>query len=122
MLHEKLRMIRAKRQQVVPHIQNIGLCAKEPGLVELVVEPQRGRKEMEGHLLKLSKRFNAVHSIYKAKRRSSPISYQEMIDIAEDWVATATRLQEKELRKMRKLAIAQDARLNLSKAAPGQLD
>jgi len=95
---------------------------KELGLVEFVVEPQRGRKEMEGHLLKLAKRFNAVHSIYKAKRRSSPISYQEMIDIAEDWVATATRLQEKELRKMRKLAIAQDARLNLSKAAPGQLD
>jgi DSF synthase len=95
---------------------------KQLGLVETVAPLQRGREEMERHLLKLSKRFDAVHSIYKAKRRSSPISYQEMVDIAEDWVATAMRLPENGLRKMRKLGVAQDARLKLSKAAPGRVN
>lgn len=88
---------------------------KKLGLIERVTAPQMGREEMELYLSKLSKRFDAVHSIHKAKRRSSPISYQEMVDIAEDWVATAMRLPERALRKMRKLAVAQDARLDLSK-------
>jgi DSF synthase len=95
---------------------------KQLGLIEQVAAPQMGREEMGRYLLKLSKRFDAVHSIHKAKRRSSPISYQEMIDITEDWVATAMRLPEKSLRKMRKLAVAQDARLNLSKSAPERLN
>lgn len=83
------------------------------GLVEQVSAASTGRTEMHRHLSKLLKRFDAVLSIYKAKRRTSPISYQEMTDIVEDWVATAMSLSAMDLRKMKKLAIAQDARLNL---------
>src|SRR5262249_50193906 len=81
---------------------------KELGLIERIAAPAAGRSEMESHLLKLSKRFDAVLSIYKARRRSFPISYQEMTDIVEDWVSTAMRLSATDLRKMRKLAAAQD--------------
>jgi DSF synthase len=87
------------------------------GLVEHIGAPGSGRAEMERHLSKLSRRFDAVLSIYKAKRRSFPISYQEMIDIVEDWVATAMCLSAKDLRKMKKLAVAQNTRLSLSKVA-----
>jgi DSF synthase len=90
---------------------------KQLGLVEHVSAASAGRAEMQRHLSKLSKRFEAVLSIYKAKRRTSPLSYQEMTDIVEDWVATAMSLSAKDLRKMKKLAIAQDARLNLSRGA-----
>jgi DSF synthase len=90
------------------------------GLVEVIGAPSSGRAEMERHLSKLSRRFDAVLSIYKAKRRSFPVSYQEMIDIVEDWVSATMRLSAKDLRKMKKLAVAQDARLNLSKGATGQ--
>ena len=88
------------------------------GLVEHIGAPSSGREEVERHLSTLSKRFDAVLSIYKAKRRSFPISYQEMIDIVEDWVSTAMSLSPKDLRKMKKLAVAQNARLGLSKEAP----
>jgi DSF synthase len=87
------------------------------GLVEHTCAVGGGRAEMQRHLSKLSKRFDAILSIYKAKRRTSPINYQEMADIVEDWVATAMSLSAKDLRKMKKLAIAQDARLNLSQRA-----
>jgi DSF synthase len=90
---------------------------KQLGLAEHVTAPGEGRTEMERHLLRLSKRFDAVLSISNARRRTSPVSYREMTDIVEDWVATATRLPGKGLRKMTKLASAQDARLDLSREA-----
>ena len=89
----------------------------ELGLIELVAAPGQGRLEMERHLLKLSKRFDAVLSVYHAKRRTAPISYREMTDIVEDWVATGAGLSSRSLRKMRKLAIAQDARRDRSRSA-----
>lgn len=88
---------------------------KELSLVERVTAPGQGRAELERHLQKLSKRFDAVLSLSNARRRISPISYREMTDIVEDWVTTATRLSSKGLRKMSKLAGAQDARLDMSK-------
>ncbi len=90
---------------------------KHLGLVDRVAAPGEGRAETERHLLKLSKRFDAVLSISNARRRTSPISYREMTDIVEDWVTTSTRLSSKGLRKMTKLAVAQDARLDLSREA-----
>jgi DSF synthase len=89
----------------------------ELGLAELVAAPGHGRQEMERHLLKLSKRFDAVLSVFHAKRRTAPISYREMTDIVEDWVSTGAQLSSRSLRKMRKLAIAQDARRDRSKSA-----
>lgn len=88
------------------------------GLVEHIGAPSLGRAEAQRHIATLSKRFDAVLSIYKAKRRSFPISYQEMTDIVEDWVSTAMSLSAKDLRKMKKLAVAQNARLGLRKEAP----
>jgi DSF synthase len=93
---------------------------KEMGLIEHVSAASQGRMDMERHLAKLSKRFEAVLSIYNAKRRTSPISYREMTDIVEDWISTATRLQAKDLRKMSKLAIAQDGRLELGRRERSQ--
>jgi hypothetical protein len=68
-----------------------------------------GRAEMQRHLSKLSMRFDAVLSIYKAKRQTSPISCREITDLVEDRLATAMFLSDKGPRKIKKLAIAQDA-------------
>jgi DSF synthase len=89
----------------------------ELGLIELIAAPGQGRLEMQRHLLKLSKRFDAVLSVFHAKRRTAPITYRELTDIVEDWVATGARLSKASLRKMRKLAIAQDARRDRSLSA-----
>jgi DSF synthase len=85
------------------------------GLVECVAASSQGRAEMERHLSKLSKRFDAVLSLYNAKRRTSAISYREMADITSDWVNAASRLSGKNLQRMKKLAASQDAWLGLGK-------
>jgi DSF synthase len=90
---------------------------RQLGLAEQVTAAGQGRAETQRHLAKLSKRFDAVLSVLNAKRRTAPVSYREMTDIAEDWIATASRLSSHELRMMRKLAAAQDARLEASRTA-----
>jgi DSF synthase len=88
---------------------------KEMGLLDHVSATSLGRADVERHLAKLSKRFEAALSIYNARRRTFPISYREMMDIVEDWISTAARLSPHDLRKMKRLANAQDGRLEVSK-------
>ncbi len=80
-------------------------------LVDKVVPKGTGRHEMDRHLVKLSRRFNATLAMYNARRRSFPITFQEMADIAEEWVSVALRLSDTDLRRMQKLAAAQGNRL-----------
>jgi DSF synthase len=88
---------------------------KGTGLLDHVSAPSHGRADVERHLTKLSKRFEAALSIYNARRRTFPISYREMTDIVEDWVSTAAQLSPHDLKKMKRLANAQDSRLDVSK-------
>jgi DSF synthase len=80
-------------------------------LVDRVVPAGTGRYEMDRYLVKLSRRFNATLAMYNARRRSFPITFQEMADIAEEWVSVALRLSDTDLRRMQKLAAAQSNRL-----------
>ena len=80
-------------------------------LVDKVLPTGSGRFEMDRHLVKLSRRFNATLAMYNARRRSFPISFLEMADIAEEWVSVALRLSDTDLRRMQKLAAAQGNRL-----------
>jgi DSF synthase len=79
----------------------------EMGLVDRVVQRGAGRDEMHRHLTKLQRRFGASIAIYNARRRTFPITFQEMADIAEEWVSVAMRLSDQDLRRMNKLAAAQ---------------
>jgi DSF synthase len=77
------------------------------GLIEQVVGRGHGLDAMNRHLRKLRRRFNATLAVANARRRSFPISFQEMADIVEEWVSVALRLTDYDLRKMNKLVAAQ---------------
>jgi DSF synthase len=79
----------------------------EMGLIDRVTPQEAGFKEMNGYLARLLRRFNASRAVYNARRRAFPITFQEMADIAEEWVSVAMQLSEGELRKMKRLAAAQ---------------
>ncbi len=91
-------------------------------LVERVVPRGAGRAEMNRHLAKTLRRFNAARAIYNARRRCFPISFQELADIAEEWVSIAMRLTDYDLRKMNKLAAAQSGRLRAAGVNMRQID
>jgi DSF synthase len=80
---------------------------RDMGLIEQVVGRGHGMEATTRHLQKLRRRFNATLAIANARRRTFPISFQEMADIVEEWVSVALRLTDYDLRKMNKLVAAQ---------------
>ncbi len=98
------------------HLRSAGDLAAM-GLVDKIAPQGGGREGMNHHLIKVRRRFNASLAIYNARRRSFPISFQEMADIAEEWVSVAMRLTDRELRRMNRLAAAQTRLRTTGRAA-----
>ncbi|MFP3920719.1 MAG: crotonase/enoyl-CoA hydratase family protein [Dichotomicrobium sp.] len=80
-------------------------------LVNAIAEDGEGIVAMDRWLAWMSERFDAVFSVFEARRISHPVSRAEMEDIGERWVRLAMRLPEERLRKMATLAKAQRLRL-----------
>jgi DSF synthase len=82
----------------------------EMGLVDLLVPAGRGEAALREHLHGQSQR-HAVHSaLSRIARRCRPVTYEELIDVVHIWVETALGLTETDLRRMERLAGAQERR------------
>lgn len=77
------------------------------GLVDRVVPDGRGREAVGEHIAASRRRYNAERALYQMRRRVHPVSYAELSDIVDLWVAAALKLEEGDLRKMERLAVAQ---------------
>jgi DSF synthase len=51
-----------------------------------------------------------LNALSQVRRRCQPVSYDELIDVTDIWVATALALDEADLRRMERLAGAQQRR------------
>lgn len=85
----------------------------EMGLIDLVVEDGQGREAVYDFITQNSRRHAAVCAIHQVDRRVHPLTFEEMHDIALLWVDTAMTLDEANLKKMERLAAAQDRRREL---------
>ncbi|MEM7225165.1 MAG: crotonase/enoyl-CoA hydratase family protein [Pseudomonadota bacterium] len=82
----------------------------ELGLIDLVVEDGQGREAVYDFISQNNRRHAAVRAIHQVEQRVQPLTYEEMHDIALLWVDTAMTLDEANLKKMERLAAAQDRR------------
>lgn len=82
------------------------------GLVDLLVEPGEGQAVLADHIARISRRYKAQRAIYDTGRRVRPVSYDELLDVAMLWVETVLDLDDSDVRKMERLARAQDRRRN----------
>ena len=80
------------------------------GLVDLVVEPGEGESAVRDYLMRNQRRYGLLNALSQVRRRCQPISYDELIDVTDIWVATALALDEADLRRMERLAAAQQRR------------
>jgi len=80
------------------------------GLIDLLVEPGQGRQAVYDYVGRHSRRHPAERAIFQASRRVNPVTYDELKDVAVMWVDTALELSESDLRKMERLAAAQERR------------
>jgi DSF synthase len=78
------------------------------GVVDMLVDQDQGREAVKQHIAATRVRHSAHSAIYQVRRRVNPVTLQELRDITDIWVETALRLSEQDLRKMSRIAAAQD--------------
>jgi DSF synthase len=81
------------------------------GIVDVLAEDGEGEVAARDWIARTGRRFNAHRSVFAARRRVDPVTLQELRDVVEDWARAALRLEPADLRKMQRLAAAQDRRI-----------
>lgn len=82
----------------------------EIGLVDVLCEEGQGEEAVDHFIAQNRRRHAARCAIYKAARRFHPVTHEELRDIALLWVDTALTLKDADLKKMSRLAKAQERR------------
>jgi DSF synthase len=80
------------------------------GVVDMVVEPGQGTQAVAEFVARQGHRHNAHSAVCQVRRRVNPVDLQELLDVVDIWVDTALNLDETDLRKMERLAAAQERR------------
>ena len=80
------------------------------GLIDLLVPPGEGEAALRDHLDRKAHQHGVHSALARVARRCQPVSYDELIEVTEVWVETALALTEADLRRMERLAAAQDRR------------
>jgi len=81
------------------------------GVVDVLAEDGQGEAAVLEYVERHARKHNAHRAIYQARRRVNPVTREELFDVVDIWVDAALNLGEADLRKMLRLAAAQDRRL-----------
>lgn len=82
----------------------------EMGLVDELAEDGTGEDALYDFIERNRRTFKTRLAVYEARRRTQPVSREELISITDTWVETAIALDPADLRRMERLANAQDRR------------
>ena len=82
----------------------------EMGLIDILADDGSGREAIYNFVKQNDGGHAARCAVYKARNRCQPLTYQELYDITESWVDTALSLTESDLKRMGRIAAAQDRR------------
>ncbi len=84
----------------------------EMELVDVLAEDGEGERAVWDFIKSNDKKRNGMQAVFRARRQFSPISYEELINIANIWVDAAMRLEERDLKLMNRLMRSQLKRVN----------
>lgn len=89
------------------------------GIVDLLAEDGQGEAAIVEYCQRNRNRFAAERAVYRARRAANPVEIDELLQITNVWAETAMTLTEADVRKMERLADAQERRIRRSIAAVG---
>ncbi len=78
------------------------------GIVDVLADDGKGEAAVRDYIQRNGSRHHAHAAIFRARRRVSPVSLQELRDVTDIWVETAMALSERDLRRIQHLVAAQD--------------
>jgi DSF synthase len=79
----------------------------EMGVVDVLAEDGAGEAAVYDYIRSNERRRNGMQAIFSCRRYVHPLSYDELLAIANVWVDAALRLEDKDLRLMSRLARSQ---------------
>jgi DSF synthase len=82
----------------------------EMGVVDVLAEDLQGEMAVYDYIRREERASNGYRALRAAKNRTNPITYRELMDIADIWVSAALRLQPRDLRMMDRLIARQSVR------------
>ena len=82
----------------------------EIGLVDELVEDGMGEHALYDFIERNRRNYRSRLAVYEARRRTGTVSHEELIAITDSWVETALNLDKSDVRRMERLAKAQDRR------------
>lgn len=83
----------------------------EMGVVDILAEEGAGERTLYDYVRRNERAHHTHCAIYRVRQRVQPVTFEEMADIARIWVDTALHLKEPDLRKMERLVVAQNRRM-----------
>jgi len=83
------------------------------GVVDVLAEDGTGEAAVQDYIRRNERRRNGMQAVFSCRQHFHPVSYEELLNIANIWVNAALRLEEKDLKLMSRLARSQ------SKLVPG---
>lgn len=86
----------------------------ELGVVDILTEDGMGEAAIIDYTRQNQKRFHAERAVYRARKISDPVSLDELLEVTDMWAETALYLEEADVRKMERLALAQERRIQRS--------
>ena len=82
----------------------------EMGVIDILAEPGDGELELYKYIKAAKRSPNSYRAMSKIKDICNPVSYQELVDIANVWADSALNLTNKDLRMMERLVNRQSAK------------
>ncbi|MEM8918733.1 MAG: crotonase/enoyl-CoA hydratase family protein [Pseudomonadota bacterium] len=84
------------------------------GVVDILAEDGEGEAAIIDYTKRNEKRFHAERAVYRARRITNPVSLDELLEVTDMWAETALYLEDADVRKMERLALAQERRIQRS--------
>jgi DSF synthase len=90
----------------------------EMGVIDILADGRTAQEELQHFLRKADKTRTTRTALLRMRERIHPITYEELLDIANLWVESALSLPDKDLRMMERLVRAQNRRTLPGPAEP----
>jgi DSF synthase len=110
LLARKIGMAQAERMILSGKIYSASEL-HDLGVVDILAEDGQGEAEVRKLMSGGAAKYRLYNALSRAKRCVSPVTFEELQKITEIWVETAMQLDDLDLRKMERLALAQRRRL-----------
>ncbi len=88
-----------------------GAQLHDMGVVDVLAEDGEGEAAVRDYIERNSRKFNAQQAMVRTRRLVNPVTLDELRGVVDIWVETAMSVTEPDLRKMERLAQAQQRRL-----------